>query len=81
MKKIRTNVAGIDIGAAKVFTSIEGQPVVSHLTFTADFYLLRDYLLNFKVESVAMEATVIKKGSLHILLFIVNYMFVFFIVY
>ena len=57
MKKIRTNVAGIDIGAAKVFTSIEGQPVVSHLTFTADFYLLRDYLLNFKVESVAMEAT------------------------
>lgn len=34
MEKIRTNVGGIDIGAKKVFTSIEGQPVVSHFTFT-----------------------------------------------
>ena len=57
MKKIRTNVGGIDIGAKKVFTSIEGQPVVSHFTFTEDFYKLRDYLLGYKVESVAMEAT------------------------
>lgn len=57
MEKIRTNVGGIDIGAKKVFTSIEGQPVVSHLTFTEDFYKLRDYLLEHKVESVAMEAT------------------------
>jgi transposase len=57
MEKIRTNVGGIDIGAKKVFTSIEGQSVVSHLTFTEDFYKLRDYLLEYKVESVAMEAT------------------------
>lgn len=57
MKKIRTNVAGIDIGAKKVFTSIEGQPVVSHFTFTEDFMKLRDYLLKHKVETVAMEAT------------------------
>ncbi len=57
MEKIRSNVGGIDIGAKKVFTSIEGQPVVSHLTFTEDFYKLRDYLLEHKVESVAMEAT------------------------
>lgn len=57
MEKIRTNVGGIDIGAKKVFTSIEGQPVVSHFTFTEDFYNLRDYLLKHKVESVAMEAT------------------------
>ena len=57
MEKIRTNVGGIDIGAKKVFTSIEGQPVVSHLTFTEDFYKLRDYLLGHNVESVAMEAT------------------------
>jgi len=57
MEKIRTNVGGIDIGAKKVFTSIEGQPVVSHFTFTEDFYKLRDYLLEHKVESVAMEAT------------------------
>lgn len=57
MEKLRTNVGGIDIGAKKVFTSIEGQPVVSHFTFTEDFYKLRDYLLKYKVKSVAMEAT------------------------
>jgi hypothetical protein len=57
MEKIRTNVAGIDIGAKKVFTAIEGQPVVSHFTFTEDFMLLRDYLLKHKVKTVAMEAT------------------------
>jgi transposase len=57
MEKIRTNVAGIDIGAKKVFTAIEGQSVVSHLTFTEDFMLLRDYLLKHNVETVAMEAT------------------------
>lgn len=57
MEKIRTNVGGIDIGAKKVFTSIERQPVVSHFTFTEDFYKLRDYLLEHKVESIAMEAT------------------------
>jgi transposase len=57
MEKIRTNVGGTDIGAKKVFTSIEGQPVVSHFTFTEDFYRLRDYLLGHEVESIAMEAT------------------------
>jgi len=57
MKKIRTNVGGIDIGAKKVFTSIEGEPVVSHYTFTEDFYQLRDYLVSHNVTSVAMEAT------------------------
>lgn len=57
MKKIRENVAGIDIGAKKVFTSVEGQPVVSHFTFTEDFLLLRDYLVKCKVKTVAMEAT------------------------
>lgn len=57
MKKIRFNCAGIDIGAKRVFTHVEGQPVVSHLTFTEDFYKLRDYLLQLKVETVAMEAT------------------------
>jgi len=57
MEKIRKNVAGIDIGAKKVFTAVEGQPVVSHLTFTEDFLLLRDYLLVHKVKTAAMEAT------------------------
>lgn len=57
MERIRSNVGGIDIGAKKVFTSIEGQAVVSHFTFTEEFYNLRDYLLGHKVGSVAMEAT------------------------
>ena len=57
MEKIRTNVAGIDIGAKKVFTAVEGQSVVSHFTFTEDLMLLRDYLLKHKVKTVAMEAT------------------------
>ena len=57
MRKIRLNAAGIDIGAKKVFTSIEEKPVVSHYTFTEDFLKLRDYLLEHKVETVAMEAT------------------------
>jgi transposase len=57
MEKIRTNVAGIDIGAKKVFVAVEGQSVVSYFTFTEDFMLLRDSLLKQKVETVAMEAT------------------------
>jgi len=57
MEKIRTNVAGIDIGAKKVFIAVEGEPVVSFFTFTEDFLLARDYLLKHKVETVAMEAT------------------------
>jgi transposase len=57
MQKFRTNVAGIDIGAKKVFTAIEGQPVVSHFTFTEDFYALRDYLLTHEIKTAAMEAT------------------------
>ena len=65
MEKIRTNVAGIDIGAKKVFTAVEGQPVVSHFTFTEDFMLLRDYLLRHKVKTVAMEATGVYWVILH----------------
>ena len=57
MEKIRSNAAGIDIGAKKVFTAVEDQPVVSHFTFTEDFYKLRDYLLGYQVATVAMEAT------------------------
>jgi transposase len=57
MEKIRNNVAGIDIGSKKVFTAVEGQPVVSHFTFTEDFILLRNYLLKHEVKTVAMEAT------------------------
>lgn len=57
MEKIRTNVAGLDIGAKKVFVAVERQPVVSFFTFTEDFLLLLAYLLKHKIETVAMEAT------------------------
>lgn len=57
MRKIRKNAAGIDIGAKKVFVYVEGQEVRSFYTFTEDFEALCVYLLNHKVETVAMEAT------------------------
>ena len=57
MEKIRENAAGIDIGAKKVFVSIEGQEVKYFFTFTEDFEKLRDYLHGHKIETVAMEAT------------------------
>jgi len=57
MKKIRKNAAGIDIGAKKVFVSVENQEVQSFYTFTEDMEQLRDYLLANNVETAAMEAT------------------------
>jgi transposase len=57
MKKIRENAAGIDIGAKKVFVSVEGQEVKNFFTFTEDLEQVRDYLLKHKIETVAMEAT------------------------
>lgn len=57
MEKIREKTAGIDIGAKKVFVSIEGKDVLCFATFTEDFEKLRDYLLENEIETVAMEAT------------------------
>lgn len=57
MKIIRKNAGGIDIGAKKVFVSVEGQEVKSFYTFTEDLEQARDYLLKFKIETIAMEAT------------------------
>ena len=57
MERIRENAAGLDIGARKVFVSIEGKEVKCYFTFTEDFEKLRDYLLENAIETVAMEAT------------------------
>lgn len=57
MEKIRNNSAGIDIGAQKLFVYVEGQEIRSYFTFTEDMEALRDYLLEYQVETVAMEAT------------------------
>jgi transposase len=65
MKKIREKVAGIDIGAKKVFVYADEQDVRSYYTFTEDFESLRDYLLNLGIETVAMEATGVYWVILH----------------
>ena len=58
MEKIRKNTGGIDIGSEKIFVYTEnGNEVKSFLTFTEDFEKARDYLIQQKTESVAMEAT------------------------
>ena len=57
MEKMHFHAAGIDIGARKVFVGLEGQPVRSFETFTSDLVSLKNYLLEHKVSTVAMEAT------------------------
>lgn len=57
MLKIRANAAGIDIGAKNVFVFVEGQQVRIFYTFTEDFELLAQYLIEHKIQTVAMEAT------------------------
>lgn len=57
MEKIRKNAAGLDIGAKKVYVSVEGQEVRYFYTFTEDFEKLRDYLLENNIQTAAMEAT------------------------
>jgi transposase len=57
MEKMHHHAAGIDIGSRKVFVGLESQPVRSFETFTQDLVALKDYLLENKVSTVAMEAT------------------------
>ena len=49
--------AGIDIGAAKIFVSVDGIEVVSFDTFTSGYYQCAEYLQSKGVLHVAMEAT------------------------
>lgn len=57
MEKMHFHAAGIDIGSRKLFVGLEDQPVRSFDTFTNDLVLLKNYLLEHKVSTVAMEAT------------------------
>lgn len=65
MERLREKAAGIDIGARKVFVSIEGSEVRSFFTFTEDFENLREFLVNNAIETVAMEATGVYWGILY----------------
>ncbi len=49
--------AGIDIGAEKIFVSVDGKEVVSFNTFTSDYYRCVEYLQQKEIKHVAMEAT------------------------
>ena len=57
MKQIRKNAGGIDIGAKQIFVGLEGKEVKIFDTFTDDLERCAIYLLENKIETVAMEAT------------------------
>ena len=57
MEKIHAHAAGIDIGSRQVFVGLEEGPVRSFETFTGGLAEVRNYLLENKVITVAMEAT------------------------
>lgn len=54
---IYEHAAGIDIGAEKIFVSVDGREVVSFNTFTSDYYRCAEYLRQKGTRCVAMEAT------------------------
>ena len=57
LAKLRQKAAGIDLGARKVFVSVEGEEVRSFETFTDQMLALCRYLQEHQIETVAMEAT------------------------
>lgn len=58
---IEPNAAGIDVGAAEIFVAVpqdrDPSPVRSFETFTEDLHRLKDWLLQCKITTVAMEST------------------------
>lgn len=54
---VHSHAAGIDIGAEKIFVSVDGKAVVSFETYTEDYLRCTAYLKGHKVKRVAMEAT------------------------
>jgi transposase len=54
---VHEQAAGIDMGAAKIFVSVDGTEVVSFDTFTSDYYQCAEYLQQKGIKKVAMEAT------------------------
>jgi transposase len=54
---VHPHAAGIDIGAEKIFVSVDGRTVVNFGTYTADYLQCVEYLRSHAIESVAMEAT------------------------
>ena len=57
LQMIHPNAAGIDIGSEKIFVAVEEEEVKSFDTFTNSFSNAVNYLVEKKVQTVAMEAT------------------------
>jgi len=57
MKQIRKNAGGIDIGAKHIFVGLASKEVKIFETFTVDLERCALYLLENKINTVAMEAT------------------------
>lgn len=54
---INPHTAGIDIGSRKIFVAVANQDVRSFDTFTSSFQKAIAYLIENKIQSVAMEST------------------------
>ena len=65
---VHPNAAGIDIGAEKIFVSIDGMTVSCFETYTADYHRCQQYLKDHQVKRVAMEATGVYWIAFHELL-------------
>ncbi len=61
--QINLNAAGIDVGANEFYVAVpkerSEESVRSFLTYTADIHHLADWLKSSKIETVAMESTVV----------------------
>ena len=60
---VNEQAAGIDVGAEKIFASVDGIEVVSFGTFTSDYYKCAEYLQQKGIKHVAMEATGVYRRS------------------
>ena len=54
---VNSHSAGIDIGAERIFVSVDGKSVVNFLTYTEDYLQCVEYLKSHQIQRVAMEAT------------------------
>jgi transposase len=61
LAELKTNAAGIDIGAREIFAAVpadrDSESVRSFPTFTQDLHALADWLKRCRIDSVAMEST------------------------
>jgi transposase len=62
---VNENAAGIDIGAEKIFVSVDGSTVENFNTFTQDYRKCITYLKSHGIQQVAMEATGVYWMSLY----------------